>query len=126
MRKVYNTIYCMHTCCTYDNILYAYMLYICIVQVYSQIPIRETSKFARGNGEGKTFITILYITNVLDQAECATQSKVKENSKKKASFFNKDYGIKCISQIIWYLRVTTIKNVQQATTSHFSVTPKSV
>jgi hypothetical protein len=56
----------------YFTILYAYMLYICIVQVYWQIPIRETSKFARRNSEGKTFIKMLYITNVLDPAEYAT------------------------------------------------------
>ncbi len=65
------------------------MLYICIVQVYSQIPIRETSKFARGSGEGKTFIKMLYITNVLDQAEYATVlSQRKEPNEACGLFFN--------------------------------------
>jgi hypothetical protein len=54
------------------TILYAYMLYICIVLVYSQLLIRQTSQVAKGSGEGKTFIKMLYITNVLDPAEYAT------------------------------------------------------
>jgi hypothetical protein len=98
MHKVYNTV-CIH-----------------VVQVYSQIPIRETSKFARGNSEGKTFIKMLYITNVLGHQNLPHSLKVKKTARRRPVFFSNNPRVSTINNVLY-------SKLQQA---NFSLTPKSI